>query len=48
MELWKIRNGDTPTKTSEKSNETAMMCWESLNDSDKQVRNERHMLKMTK
>ena len=32
MELRKIRNGETPTKTSEESNETAMMCWESLND----------------
>ena len=28
MELWKIRNGDTPTEP----NETAMMCWESLDD----------------
>ena len=34
MELWKIRNGETPTKTSEESNKTAMMCWESLNDSE--------------
>ena len=32
MELWKIRNGETPTKPSEESNETAMMCWESLDD----------------
>ena len=32
MELWKIRNGETPTKTSEESNIKAMMCWESLND----------------
>ena len=32
MELRKIRNGETPTKTSEESNETAMMCWESLDD----------------
>ena len=29
MELWKIRNGETPTKT----NETAMMCQESLDES---------------
>ena len=34
MELRKILNGETPTKTSEESNETAMMCWESLNDSE--------------
>ena len=34
MELRKIRNGETPTKTSEEPNETAMMCWESLNDSE--------------
>ena len=34
MELWKIRNGETPTKTSEESNETAMMCWESPDDSE--------------
>ena len=30
MELWKIQNGETPTKTSEESKETAMMCCESL------------------
>ena len=34
MELWKIRNGESPTKTSEETNEMAMMCWESLNDSE--------------
>ena len=34
MELRKIWNGETPTKTSKESNETAMMCWESLNDSE--------------
>ena len=34
MELWKIRNGETPTKTSEETNETAMMCWESLDESE--------------
>ena len=34
MELWKIWNGETPMKTSEESNETAMMCWESLGDSE--------------
>ena len=32
MELWKIRNGETPTKTSKESNETAMMFWESFDD----------------
>ena len=31
-ELRKIRNGETLTKTSEEPNETAMMCWESLDD----------------
>ena len=34
MELRKIRNGETPMKTSKESNETAMMCWESLDDSE--------------
>ena len=38
MELWKIRNGETPTKTTEESNETAMMCWESLDDSEQASR----------
>ena len=33
-ELQKIRNGETPTKTSEETNETAMMCWESLDESE--------------
>ena len=32
MELQKIWNGETPVKTSEESNEIAMICWESLND----------------
>ena len=32
MDLQKIRDGEAPTKTSKESNETAMMCWESLND----------------
>ena len=32
MELRNIRNGETPVKTSEESNKTAMMCWESLDD----------------
>ena len=32
MELRKIQDGETPMKTSKESNETAMMCWESLND----------------
>ena len=34
MELRKIRNGETPTKTSEETNEMAMMCWESLDESE--------------
>ena len=34
MEVRKIQNGETPMKTSEESNETAMMCWESLDDSE--------------
>ena len=39
MELWKIRNGETVTKTSKELNkkesyESAMMCWESLDDSE--------------
>ena len=34
MELRKIRNGETPMKTSKESNETAMMCWESLDNSE--------------
>ena len=33
MELRKIRNGETPTVTSEEINKTAMMCWESLDES---------------
>ena len=34
MELQKIRNGETPTKTNEETNKTAMMCWESLDESE--------------
>ena len=39
MELWKICNGETMMKTSkelndEESYESAMMCWESLDDSE--------------
>ena len=39
MELWKIRNGETATKTSKELNEkesyeSAMICWESLDDSE--------------
>ena len=39
MELRKIRNGETATKTSEELNDkesykSAMMCWESLDDSE--------------
>ena len=32
MELQKIQHGETPTKTSEETSETAMMCWESLHE----------------
>ena len=32
MELRKIWNGETPTKPSKEPNETAMMCWETLDD----------------
>ena len=38
MELRKIQNGETPTKTIEEPNETAMMCWESLDDSEQASR----------
>ena len=34
MELQKIRNGESPMKTGEETNETAMMCRESLDDSE--------------
>ena len=39
MELWKIQNGEPTTKTSKELNEnesyeSAMMCWESLDDSE--------------
>ena len=34
MELWKLRSGETPTKPNEETSETAMMCWESLDESE--------------
>ena len=34
MELRKLRSGETPTKTNEDTSETAIMCWESLNESE--------------
>ena len=34
MELQRIRNEETPTKTSEETSETAMMCWESLDENE--------------
>ena len=34
MELRKLRNGETPTKPNEETSETAMMCWESLDESE--------------
>ena len=33
MELRKLRSGETPTKPSEETSKTAMMCWESLDES---------------
>ena len=33
MDLRKLRSGETPTKPSEETSETAMMCWENLNES---------------
>ena len=51
MELWKIRNGETVTKTSKELNEkesyeSAMMCWESLDDSEPTSKKGRHTLRM--
>ena len=34
MELWKLRSGETPTKPSEETSKTAMMCWEILDESE--------------
>ena len=34
MELRKLRNGKTPTKPNEETSKTAMMCWESLVESE--------------
>ena len=34
MELRKLRSGETPTKPSEETSEMAMMCWESLDESE--------------
>ena len=34
MELQKLRSGETPTKPSEETSETAMMCWENLDESE--------------
>ena len=50
MELRKIQNGETVMKTSKELNEkesyeSAMMCWESLDDSE-QASKKRKMLKM--
>ena len=33
MELRKLQKGETPTKPNEETSETAMMCWESLDES---------------
>ena len=42
MELRQIQDGEIPMKTNEESNETAMMCWESLDDPE-QARKKRKM-----
>ena len=34
MKIRNIWNGETPTKNSEETNEMAMMCWESLDESE--------------
>ena len=34
MELQKLWSGETPTKPNEETSETAMMCWESLDESE--------------
>ena len=34
MELRKLRSEETPTKPNEETSETAMMCWESLDESE--------------
>ena len=34
MELRKLRSRETPTKPNEETSETAMMCWESLDESE--------------
>ena len=34
MELRKLRSGETPTTPNEETSETAMMCWESLDESE--------------
>ena len=34
MELRKLRSGETPAKPNEETSETAMMCWESLHESE--------------
>ena len=34
MELRKLRNGETPTKPNKETSATAMMCWESLDESN--------------
>ena len=41
MDLRKIRNGETPTKTSEETNETAMMCWEGHDESKQESKKQK-------
>ena len=51
MELQKIHNGETAMKTSEELNKkesykSAVMCWESLDDSEPTSKRGRHTLKI--
>ena len=48
MELRKLRSGETPAKPSEETSETAMICWETSMNLNKQVRSERRTLKTMK
>ena len=39
MELRKLRSGETPTKPNEETSKMAMMCWESLDESEQASKN---------
>ena len=45
MELRKLWSGETPTKPSKGTSKTAMMCWESLDESKQASKKERRTLK---